>query len=54
MTDEEYMREALTLAREAAAAGEVPVGCGAIRRCAPGKSRVLTAERYCKAQRRVL
>ena len=27
MTDEEYMREALTLAREAAAAGEVPVGC---------------------------
>jgi len=27
MTDEEYMREALALAREAAAAGEVPVGC---------------------------
>lgn len=27
MTDEEYMREALTLAKEAAAAGEVPVGC---------------------------
>ena len=27
MTDEEYMREALALAREAAAEGEVPVGC---------------------------
>ena len=27
MTDEEYMREALRLAREAAAEGEVPVGC---------------------------
>ena len=27
MTDEEYMREALTLAKEAAADGEVPVGC---------------------------
>lgn len=27
MTDEELMREALALAREAAAAGEVPVGC---------------------------
>ena len=25
--DEKYMREALTLAHEAAAAGEVPVGC---------------------------
>lgn len=27
MTDETYMREALKLAREAAAEGEVPVGC---------------------------
>ena len=27
MTDEEYMREALALAKEAAADGEVPVGC---------------------------
>ncbi len=27
MTDEDYMREALALAREAAAEGEVPVGC---------------------------
>lgn len=27
MTDEAYMREALALAREAAAGGEVPVGC---------------------------
>ena len=27
MTDEEFMREAIALAREAAAEGEVPVGC---------------------------
>ena len=27
MTHEDYMRQALALAREAAAAGEVPVGC---------------------------
>ena len=27
MTDEDYMRQALALAREAAAEGEVPVGC---------------------------
>ena len=27
MTHEDYMREALALAREAAAAGEIPVGC---------------------------
>ena len=27
MTREDYMRQALSLAREAAAAGEVPVGC---------------------------
>ncbi|MGN0626737.1 MAG: tRNA adenosine(34) deaminase TadA [Oscillospiraceae bacterium] len=30
MTDEEYMREALALAREAAALGEVPVGAVAV------------------------
>ena len=28
---EEYMRQALDLAREAAAAGEVPVGCVIVR-----------------------
>ena len=28
---ERYMREALALAREAAAAGEVPVGCVIVR-----------------------
>ena len=27
MTDQEYMQEALLLAREAAGEGEVPVGC---------------------------
>ena len=31
MTDREYMLEALALAREAAAAGEVPVGCVIVR-----------------------
>lgn len=31
MEHESYMREALTLAREAAAAGEVPVGCVIVR-----------------------
>ena len=31
MTHEEYMSEALALAREAAAAGEVPVGCVIVR-----------------------
>ena len=31
MTHEEYMKEALTLAREAAAHGEVPVGCVIVR-----------------------
>ena len=31
MEDLEYMREALALAREAAAAGEVPVGCVIVR-----------------------
>ena len=31
MMEEEYMREALALAREAAAAGEVPVGCVIVR-----------------------
>ncbi len=31
MTDEQYMDEALTLAREAAAEGEVPVGCVIVR-----------------------
>ena len=32
MEREDYMREALALAREAAAAGEVPVGCVIVRR----------------------
>ena len=32
MEREDYMREALTLAREAAEAGEVPVGCVIVRR----------------------
>ena len=31
MTHEDYMRQALDLAREAAAAGEVPVGCVIVR-----------------------
>ena len=31
MTHEEYMNEALALAREAAAHGEVPVGCVIVR-----------------------
>ena len=31
MTDEQYMDEALALAREAAAEGEVPVGCVIVR-----------------------
>ncbi len=31
MTDQEYMKEALALAREAADAGEVPVGCVIVR-----------------------
>ena len=31
MTHEDYMRQALALAREAAAAGEVPVGCVIVR-----------------------
>ena len=31
MTDEEYMDEALALAKEAAAEGEVPVGCVIVR-----------------------
>lgn len=31
MEHEDYMRQALTLAREAAAAGEVPVGCVIVR-----------------------
>ena len=31
MTDEQYMQEALALAREAAAEGEVPVGCVIVR-----------------------
>ena len=31
MTEQDYMREALDLAREAAAAGEVPVGCVIVR-----------------------
>lgn len=31
MTEEDYMREALTLAQEAATAGEVPVGCVIVR-----------------------
>ena len=31
MTDESYMQEALTLAREAAQEGEVPVGCVIVR-----------------------
>ena len=32
MEQEQYMREALVLAQEAAAAGEVPVGCVIVRR----------------------
>ena len=32
MDHEVYMRQALDLAREAAACGEVPVGCGIVRR----------------------
>ena len=32
MEHEEYMRQALALAREAAAAGEVPVGCVIVRK----------------------
>ena len=32
MTAEDYMRQALALAEEAAAAGEVPVGCVIVRR----------------------
>ena len=32
MRDQDFMREALALAREAAAAGEVPVGCVVVRR----------------------
>ncbi len=31
MTDQEYMQQALALAREAAAEGEVPVGCVIVR-----------------------
>lgn len=31
MTHEDYMNQALTLAREAAAHGEVPVGCVIVR-----------------------
>ena len=31
MTDQEYMKEALALAKEAAAEGEVPVGCVIVR-----------------------
>ena len=31
MTEQDYMRQALALAREAAAAGEVPVGCVIVR-----------------------
>ena len=31
MTAEDYMGQALALAREAAAAGEVPVGCVIVR-----------------------
>lgn len=31
MTEEDYMREALALAREASAVGEVPVGCVIVR-----------------------
>ena len=32
MEREDYMREALALAREAAEAGEVPVGCVIVRK----------------------
>ena len=32
MEDREFMEEALRLAREAAAEGEVPVGCVIVRR----------------------
>ena len=32
MTEQDYMRQALALAREAAAAGEVPVGCVIVRK----------------------
>ena len=32
MTDQDYMRQALSLAAEAAAAGDVPVGCVIVRR----------------------
>ena len=40
MTDEQYMDEALALAREAAAEGEVPVGCVIVRGdCVVGRGR---------------
>ena len=46
MEREDYMQEALALAREAAAAGEVPVGCVIVRRGAiVGRGRNRRAER---------